>query len=155
MSIHRSTLGVVLNIRKVLPSDSIGLQQCMELAYSVYIERMNGKALPPLEVDYSEEIKHYPTWVIENDGRIAGGIILIFDNNNLSVANISVHPDFQGRGLGGKLLNFAENIAKEKGYREMCLATHILLEENIALYSHLGWTEYDRDDIRVYMKKPV
>lgn len=66
-----------------------------------------------------------------------------------------MHPDFQGRGFGGKLLNFAETKAKELGYKEMRLATHVLLTENIALYKHLGWSEYDRDDVRVYMKKVV
>lgn len=66
----------------------------MEQAYSVYLERMKGKTLPPIEVDYAQEIKHYPVWVVEEDDQIAGGIILSFEAEYLSVANLSVHPDF-------------------------------------------------------------
>jgi GNAT superfamily N-acetyltransferase len=142
-------------IRKAQPSDANGLQECMALAYSIYTERMQGKALPPMDIDYSQEIEQYPTWVIECDGVIAGGIILVLDSSSLSIANISVHPDYQGRGFGSKLLNFAQTIAKKHNYSQMRLATHVLLVENIALYTHLGWSEYDRDDIRVYMSKGV
>jgi len=50
-------------------------------------------------------------------------------------------------------MDFAESEAKRRGYLEMRLATHILLNENISFYHHLGWTEIGHDDTRVYMKK--
>ena len=127
----------------------------MEQAYSVYLDRMKGKSLPPIEVDYAQEIKQYPVWVIESEDKVAGGIILSFEAEYLSLANLSVHPDFQGQGFGRNLLDFAHEKAIEQGYKEMRLATHVLLVENISLYKHLGWREYDRDDMRVYMKKTV
>ncbi|MFY0676032.1 MAG: GNAT family N-acetyltransferase [Neptuniibacter sp.] len=142
-------------IRKAIANDSQGLQECMKQAYSVYLDRMKGKSLPPIEVDYAQEIKQYPVWVVEVDDHIAGGIILSFESEYLSVANLSVHPDFQGQGFGSSLLDFARKKAIEQGYKEMRLATHVLLTENISLYKHLGWREYDRDDMRVYMKKTV
>ena len=142
-------------IRKAVTNDSQGLQNCMKQAYTVYLERMKGKPLPPMDVDYAQEIEHYPVWVIEGDDQIAGGIILSFESEYLSVANLSVHPDFQGRGFGRNLLELTHEKAIEQGYKEMHLATHVLLTENLALYRHLGWHEYDRDDIRVYMKKTL
>ncbi len=127
----------------------------MHQAYSVYLERMKGKPLPPMSVDYAQEIELYPVWVLEADEQIAGAIIILFETDYLSVANLSVHPEFQGRGFGRDLLRFAESKAIEQGYQEMRLATHVLLTENISLYRHLGWREYDRDDMRVYMKKTL
>ncbi len=127
----------------------------MHQAYSVYLERMKGKPLPPMGVNYAQEIERYPVWVLEVDEQIAGAIIILFETDYLSVANLSVHPDFQGRGFGRDLLRFAESKAVEQGYQEMRLATHVLLTENISLYRHLGWREYDRDDMRVYMKKTL
>lgn len=144
-----------LDIRKAIVKDSVGLQQCMKLAYSIYLDRMDSTSIPPMDINYSDEIEQHPTWVIDCDGDITGGITIIFEEQYLSIANISVHPDFQGQGFGGTLLEFAENSAKENSYKEMRLATHVLLTENISLYRHLGWTEYDRDNIRVYMKKVV
>ena len=141
------------NVRKAISQDSAGLQECMEKAYSIYLSRMDGKPLPPLTVDYADEIEHYPTWVIESEGRIAGGLVMVFKEKYASIANVAVHPDFQKRGFGKALLDFAQGMGNDRGYNEIHLATHVLLTENVSLYRHLGWVEYDRDDMRVYMKK--
>jgi GNAT superfamily N-acetyltransferase len=74
---------------------------------------------------------------------------------NITIANAAVHPNFQGKGLGKKLMEFAEFKAKSKGYLEMHLATHVLLTENISYYLHLGWKESGCDDTRVYMNKNI
>jgi GNAT superfamily N-acetyltransferase len=116
---------------------------------------MEGKRLPPMDVDYSLEIEEFPCWVAEHKGKIVGGLIMMFDDEHASIANIAVHPDFQGQGLGGELMRFAESIAKKMNFSELRLATHVLLTENISLYLHLGWIEIDRDDVRVYFKKEI
>jgi GNAT superfamily N-acetyltransferase len=140
-------------IRKALAGDSDGLQGCMEPAYASYLNRMGGERLPPMDVDYSLEISEFPVWVADFSGSIVGGLIMMFEDDYASIANVAVHPAFQRQGLGGGLMKFAETLAKEKNYSEVRLATHILLTENISLYLHLGWKEFDRDIARVYMKK--
>lgn len=142
-------------IRKAIISDSTGLQNCMETAYASYQSRMGGERLPPMDVDYSLEIKDSPSWVAESSDNIVGGLFMTFEKEHASIANIAVHPDFQGQGLGGGLMKFAESKAKEMKYSELRLATHVLLTENISLYLHLGWSEIDRDDVRVYFKKEI
>ena len=108
-----------------------------------------------MEVDYFSEIRDYPTWVVESNGTVVAGLIMMFEDEFASIANIAVHPDFQGQGLGGSLMKFAETVAKEKAYPELRLATHIMLTENISLYDHLGWLEFERDNVRVYMRKEI
>jgi len=108
-----------------------------------------------MDVDYSSEIKKYPTWVAECNGNVVGGLIMTFEQGHASLSNIAVHPEFQGQGLGRGLMEFAESQAKEKQYSELRLATHVLLTENVSLYRHLGWTEIDRDEVRVYMRKAI
>ena len=142
-------------IRKAVIEDAAGLKNVMESAYSAYQERMGGKRLPPMEVDYFSEIRDYPTWVVESNGTVVAGLIMMFEDNFASIANIAVHPDFQGRGLGGSLMKFAETVAKEEAYPELRLATHVMLTENLSLYDHLGWLEIERDDVRVYMRKEI
>ena len=127
----------------------------MESAYSIYQERMGGTRLPPMDVNYLSEIKNYPTWVVESEGRILGGLIMVFENDQASIANVAVSPNSQGQGIGGELIRFAESKAREKGYSELQLATHVLLDENIALYRHLGWEETGRDETRVFMTKEI
>lgn len=127
----------------------------METAYTPYQKRLGGERLPPMDADYSCEIRDYPTWVVECDGEIVGGLVMMFEDDHASIANVAVHPDYQGQGIGGGLMKFADARAKESGYSELRLATHVLLTENISLYRHLGWTEIDRDDVRVHMKKEL
>ena len=146
---------VTWHIREATPEDSTGLKTCMESAYATYQERMDGVRLPPMDVDYLSEIKNYPTWVVESERSILGGLIMVFENNHASIANIAVDPKFQGQGIGGGLMKFAESKARENNFSELHLATHILLDENISLYRHLGWEETGRDESRVFMKKKI
>lgn len=120
-----------------------------------YQERMGGVRLPPMDLDYSSEIENYPTWVVESERSILGGLIMVFEDDQASIANIAVDPKFQGQGIGGDLMDFAESKARENNFSELRLATHVLLEENVSLYRHLGWEKTGRDKTRVYMKKKL
>jgi GNAT superfamily N-acetyltransferase len=142
-------------IRKAVIADAARLQRCMESAYASYQQRMAGQRLPPMDLDYDAEIQDFPTWVAEREGVIGGGLTMVFEDDYASIANIAVHPRFQGQGLGGALLRFAEIQAKDGSFSELRLTTHVQLVENISLYSHLGWNEYQRDNTRVYMKKTL
>lgn len=143
------------HIREAKPEDYVGLKSCMESAYTPYLERMRGVRLPPMDVDYSSEIDNYPTWVVESEGDILGGLIMVFEDNQASIANIAVDPKYQGQGIGRDLVDFAESRARENNFSELQLATHVLLEENISLYLHFGWQETGRDHARVFMKKTI
>ncbi|MFS1518723.1 GNAT family N-acetyltransferase [Bacillus sp. SCS-151] len=141
-------------VRKAKAVDAKGLKSCMDAAYSVYLNRFTEK-LPPMVVDYEEEIAAYPVWVAESNNEVIGGLVLMFEDEYATIANVAVHPNFQGKGLGRSLLEFAESEAKSRGYMEIRLATHVLLTENVSYYLYLGWAEYNRDDNRVYMKKYI
>ena len=127
----------------------------MDRAYTKYVDRLDGKRLPPMDVDYEEEIAAFPVWVAESENEIVGGLIVMFEDDYMTIANVAVHPDFQGNGLGRGLLDFAESEAQRRGYAEIRLATHVLLTENVSFYRHLGWSEIGRDDTRIYMKKNI
>ena len=140
-------------IRKAITSDAKALAKCMNAAYKGYASRLGGKPLPPMTVNYEEEIHSYPVWIAESDKTLVGGLILIPVDNYLTIANVAVDPDFQGNGLGRGMMEFAEEEAKRRNYSELRLATHILLTENISLYTYFGWSETNRDESRVYMNK--
>lgn len=143
------------DIRKATAKDAENLKKCMESAYSMYQDRMGGIRLPPMEADYLSEINNYPTWVVESEGKILGGLIMAFENDQASIANVAVEPKYQGQGIGRELLKFAESKAKEKEYSELRLTTHVLLDENIALYNQLGWRETGRGESKVFMTKEI
>jgi N-acetylglutamate synthase-like GNAT family acetyltransferase len=116
-------------IRKATVSDAEALAECMHAAYVIYKSRLGGKTLPSMAVDYEEEIRSYPVWIAESDGTVIGGLILMPEDDYITIANVAVHPRFQGNGLGRDLMEFGEAEAKKQGYSELRLATHILLTE--------------------------
>jgi ribosomal protein S18 acetylase RimI-like enzyme len=73
------------------------------------------------------------------------------------IENVAVHPDYQRRGLGRRLMAFAEQEARMAGVDEMQLYTNEAMQENIALYQHLGYEEMERREHegfrRVFMRK--
>ena len=142
-------------IRKAVVSDAEILAECMHASYLIYTARLGGKTLPPMRVDYKEEIRTSPVWIAESDGMLVGGLILMPEEDHMTIANVAVRPRFQGNGLGRGLMEFGEAEAKKQRYSELRLATHILLTENISLYVYLGWSETDRDEYRVYMRKVI
>ena len=120
----------------------------MRAAYSTYADRFAGSRLPPMDADYAAEIRDYPVWVVDLQGTIIGGLIMSFEGECATLANVAVHPGFHGQGVGGCLMRFAEATARQRGCARIRLATHVLLTENLALYRHLGWSETDRDHLQ-------
>ena len=53
-------------------------------------------------------------FVIKHEKRIIGILVLMLFEKGLLLDNVAVHPDFQGNGLGSKLINYAENEAKKR-----------------------------------------
>lgn len=145
---------VVWRIRPANVVDAAGLHACMEAAYLAYQERLGGRRLPPMDVDYALEIRDNPTWIaLSGTDDVIGGIIMTFEGDTATIANVAVHPDYQGNGIGGGLMHHAEQIALERDCSRIHLATHVLLTENVSLYQYLGYRVIDQDDTRVTMRK--
>lgn len=70
--------------------------------------------------------------VAEMNHKVVGHILLtklVIHNQiksfpSLALAPVSVHPDYQGKGIGGKLILSAHKIAKELGYSSVILLGH-------------------------------
>ncbi len=71
------------------------------------------------------------------DGDLVGGLILTdVDGAVAQLRQMVVHPDYQGRGLGGGIVAFAESLATERGYREIVLHAR---ESAIGFYQRGGY----------------
>lgn len=96
--------------------------------------------------------------VVEHDGAVKGVLVLIPEEDAMLLDNIAVAPAAQGLGLGRTMLEFAERLAIDRGYRRIRLFTNEAMVENIALYSRIGYFETHRAEEkgvrRVYMAKP-
>jgi ribosomal protein S18 acetylase RimI-like enzyme len=132
--------------------------ECVSMAYSVYIERMCKKPAPMLS-DYTKLIEENAVYIATDSEEVAGIIVYLQKDNSLLIENVAVHPDFQGRGFGRKLIEFAFDFAQKAGLQEVNLYTNELMTENIRYYHGLGFVEVGRrlEDgyRRVYFVKPL
>ena len=108
-----------------------------------------------MSANCAEKIAKHQVWVAEIEEDIVGGLVIIPEENFLQLANLVVHPKHRGTGLGRALIALAENEAAEQGFREMRLNTHVRMQENVQLYTHLGWKQDQQKGNKVSMKKSI
>jgi GNAT superfamily N-acetyltransferase len=146
-------------IRCARPEDADAIRRLVQDAYGHYIARM-GKPPGPMLDDYDRRIADGQAWVLEEDGRLAGVLVLEdAPGGALLLDNVAVPPSAQGKGHGRALVAFAEEEARRRGHGEVRLYTHVLMTENLGLYGRLGFRETGRVSEkgyqRVYMAKAV
>ena len=140
-------------IRPARAADARPLAACIDAAYDRY--RAAIPDLPPVSLGIETEIATSSVWVAEVDGQIVAGLVMVLGETYVKLANVAVHPDFGGRGLGRNLITLCETEARRRGVAEVRLNTHVEMAENIAFYTRLGWQEVERRGNTVMMVKTV
>ncbi|QDG78659.1 GNAT family N-acetyltransferase [Labrenzia sp. PHM005] len=138
-------------IRRANLQDANAIKQCIDRAYSPVKERLND--LPDVSAGVEKEISEKVVFVAENNTSLAGCVILALQGNHAHLVNIAVDPEYHGRGIARLLIHTAEELARRDGASEFRLATHVGMPENVALYTHLGWSETERKGNKVLMTK--
>jgi GNAT superfamily N-acetyltransferase len=126
-------------LRPATESDVPSVAALVKAAYGHYVERI-GVLPRPMTDDYP-------------------AVVLTVTDEGFLVDNVAVHPSRRGTGLGRALLQFAEAEARRAGFDALHLYTHEQMTENLALYSRIGYVEYDRRSqgafSLVYMRKQL
>ncbi|MCX6372235.1 MAG: GNAT family N-acetyltransferase [Actinobacteria bacterium] len=145
-------------LRPAKPEDAPGVAACVCEAYVHYIERI-GKQPGPMLEDYSDVINTSQVHVAIAGGRVVGAIVLQRTDQGFYVDNVAVRPSSKGTGVGRQLLELAEAEARRNGYDSIYLATHESMVENRALYTRIGYIEYDQRLVngypRVFLRKAL
>jgi ribosomal protein S18 acetylase RimI-like enzyme len=145
-------------LRPAVPADATALAALVDAAYGHYVARI-GLVPGPMREDYAEVIRTRDVTVAEQDGAIAGLVVLGVTDEGFVIDNVAVHPERQGTGLGRALLQHAEAAARRAGFESLYLYTHELMTENLELYRRTGYVEYDRrrtgEFSRVFMRKKL
>ena len=143
-------------IRQATESDIEVIKCLVNDAYRHYIPRI-GKAPGPMSDDYDLLVQKGYVWVLVLEEEMMGLLVLVPTPEHMLLDNVAVSPARQRSGLGRRLISFAEERARQHGYREIVLYTNQAMHENIKLYTRLGYEEFSRgiehSFHRVYMKK--
>jgi GNAT superfamily N-acetyltransferase len=143
-------------LRIATADDRPAVEVIVEAAYKHYIARIGQKPGPMLD-DYGAQIAAGRVHVMECDGEPKGLLVLIPEADTMLLDNVAVHPSAQGKGLGRQMMIFAEQTARNAGYKTIRLYTNAMMTENIGLYARAGYMETHRGVEkglhRVYMTK--
>jgi ribosomal-protein-alanine N-acetyltransferase len=101
-------------------------------------------------------------WVAVVGGRLAAFGIHWFVVGEAQLANIAVHPDFRGRGLGKEMMVRLLSDARSEGMERMTLEVRTGNTAAIELYRALGFVEtcrrprfYEDQDEAILMERAI
>ena len=77
--------------------------------------------------------------VYEGNRVIGGGGIRRYTDEIVELKRVFIHTEYQGQGIGTKLVSLLIEWAIELGYKRMILETGELLAESCAVYRKLGF----------------
>ncbi|RKF23608.1 N-acetyltransferase [Altericroceibacterium spongiae] len=114
----------------------------------------------PMTADYQAAFSEHRFDCLSCDGVLIGLLETVAQDDELMVVNVAVHPAYQGRGHGVRLMRHAERLAHEADLKGTRLYTNKLMCENIALYERLGYrfekeTFHDQGTVAVHMVRPL
>lgn len=130
-----------------------------KLAYQSEAALYNDYAIPPLTQSLDEMRADFQKQVVFKaclDGQITGSVRGYVKNNTGYIGRLIVHPAFQGRGIGTRLMKEIEGYFGQVNRYE--IFTGDRSERNVSLYQKLGYrifrTERLTDKVTlVYMEK--
>jgi GNAT superfamily N-acetyltransferase len=104
----------------------------------------------PMSVDVLEDYaRRGRSWVAVDEGdEPVGYVVVDVVDGNAHIEQISVLPDYQGRGIGKDLLEAVRAWAIEVGYPALTLTTFIHVPWNRPLYEHLGFVVVPDDALQ-------
>ncbi len=138
--------------------DAAAVAACAKAAYEIYLPRMDRPPAPML-ADYGAAIAAGEVHILDLAGRAAGFLVMRAGTGHLFIENVAVHPDFQGRGFGRRLMALAETCARARRLPLLRLYTNVVMTENLPFYRALGFVETERlreeGYDRIYMEKQL
>lgn len=130
-----------MELRRALLSDETPVRALVDAAYARWIPVVGARP-EPMTRDYAAVLHHHDVWVhcAPESSRIDAMLELIEAPAHLHIANLVVSPDRQGRGIGSRLLHFAETRARCLQVPELHLCLNREMTANQRLYERHGYS---------------
>ncbi|MCI0159006.1 GNAT family N-acetyltransferase [Leifsonia shinshuensis] len=123
--------------------DVAGIEALVREAYEPYVERIGAEPGPLLD-DYRAIVADGRATVVRRDGAVVALLVMSVAADHVLVENVAVAESERGGGLGGRLLDLADERARAAGVGEVRLYTNAAMTENLAYYPRRGFRETGR-----------
>jgi ribosomal protein S18 acetylase RimI-like enzyme len=129
-----------VEIRCAAPEEGEAILSIQKLAYQSEAALYPGHHLPPLHETVEDLLTAFDTHLVLVacvEGKVVGSIRGTVTEGTCHVGRLSIHPDFQKRGIGAALL--AEIEHRHPAVERFELFTGARSEGNIRLYQRAGY----------------
>ncbi len=134
---------ITVNICDALEIDAEEILEVQKLAFYRQGILYNDLSLPPLVQTLEELVRDFKTYSFLkaiNGSRIVGSVRAVVEGDTCFISRLIVHPDYQNRGIGKKLMFDIEN--RFSGARRYELNTGHKSVKNLVLYDKLGYRKF-------------
>ena len=154
-----STGGAMMIITKANQYDLPLILELQYLAYQSEAKQFNDSNIPPLKQTLQDVQAEYQKGIVlkalDEDKTIIGSVRAYKENDTVYVGKLIVHPAWQRKGIGTKLLLEVECEYPNQRYE---LFTSTRSSNNIRLYERLGYKKFKEkvitDELHfVYLEK--
>ena len=138
---------IFIHLSKADKDDLPEILALQKLAFYENSVRYNDVNIQPLTQtlsDITEEAKTHIFLKATVDGKIVGSVRGILRDDHAYIGKLIVHPDYQNRGIGRKLMLAVES---EFDTTKFELGTGHLDTKNIAFYTKLGYEIYAKEKV--------
>jgi ribosomal protein S18 acetylase RimI-like enzyme len=150
-----------MRVKLAVVADAPAILELQKLCYQTEAALNDDYSIPPLHQTLESMREEFEKKVVlkaVESGRIVGSIRAFVKDDNCYVQRVIVHPEFQNKGIGKKLLGSVESIFLSA--RRFELFTSEKSAKNLALYASIGYREFRREAMNdrvtlVYMEKVV
>jgi len=146
-------------LRRATAEDADRLTALARAAYARHVPVI-GREPMPMTADWGRLLSEQEIWIVDGAaGEAVASLALDVQADHVMIWSVAVAPAHQQRGLGRRLMTFAEARARALQRPELRLFTNARMAGNIALYSRLGYGETQREELPdrviVHMSKTV
>lgn len=130
-----------MKIRNYKNSDFLELEKLLKDT-ELFVEGLDNEKV------FSSKIKHDPDSIIvgSENGKIIGVVVYVFDPWVSTIFHLGVHPSYQRKGFGSKLLNEAEKRLKQRGVSSVGIYVSQLNDEVIDFYEKREYYFFENYD---------
>jgi predicted GNAT family N-acyltransferase len=129
------------------------VDEAMELRRTVFVDEQ-GVTLEADRDGRDDEAVHL---VAVTDGRVVGTLRLLAAGEVSRLGRMVVTPDLRGAGIGSRLLDLADEVAREMGHRRIALHAQV---PALQVYERAGYRQHgdvfvEQGIEHVAMEKPL
>ncbi len=137
-----------MRVKLAVAEDASAILDLQRLCYQSEAAIYDDYSIPPLQQSIDSMRDEFENKVVlkaVESGKIIGSVRAFVKDDTCFVERLIVHPEFQNKGIGKKLLGSVESIFLSA--RRFELFTGEMSAKNLALYGSLGYHEFKREPL--------